>query len=205
MPMKPIPSNSPIRAERVAGLILAGGLSRRLGSPKQLLPWGDGTLLEHAIRQAEAVEELDPIVVVLPPGDLVPDPRHRRAHLVRRQESDGCSASLRTGLAALPNDIAALAVLPADQPGLTSDLIQPAIQTWQRHRPTALGTRYHGTPGHPLLFAAALLPTLRRLHGDKALWDLVQTLGPEVEWMDVAHPFPADIDTPEDAQRLQPK
>lgn len=167
-----------------------------------MLPFGGGTLLEHAVAQMEVVEDLDPIVVVLPPGDLVPDPRCRRARVVRRRQSDGCSASLRTGLAVLPDDLVAVAVGPADQPGLTADVIQQAVLHWQRVRPPSLGVRYRGAPGHPLIFGSTLLPSLRELHGDKALWDLVQALGPDALWLEVERPLPADIDTAEDLQKL---
>ncbi len=33
------------------GIVLCGGLSRRMGSPKALLPWGDVNLLGHAVRR----------------------------------------------------------------------------------------------------------------------------------------------------------
>src|SRR2546423_13601895 len=44
----PQPSGSPF----VSGLVLAAGGSSRLGRPKQLLPYGDGTLLEHVVKTA---------------------------------------------------------------------------------------------------------------------------------------------------------
>ena len=40
----------------VTGLILAAGGSKRLGTPKQLLPYGDATLLDHVLDTARACE-----------------------------------------------------------------------------------------------------------------------------------------------------
>ncbi len=200
--MKPSRSDSSSRSEKIACVILAGGLSRRLGSPKQLLPWGTGTLLEHAVGQAEAVESLDPIVCVLPPGELVPEPRCARAVAVRREASDGCSASLRSGLAALPAEAVAVAILPADQPGLTAKLIAEAASAWLRERPEALALRYRGAPGHPLIFCASLLPMLSGLRGDKALWDLLQEMSNAVRWVEIDEPAPPDVNTLEDYRRL---
>jgi molybdenum cofactor cytidylyltransferase len=185
----------------VAGLILAGGLSRRLGFPKQLLPYGAGTLLEHAIRQVEAVREIDPLIVVLPPGEPVPEPKHARARIVRRADDDGCSASLRAGIDALPEGIEALVILPADQPGLTPDFIRASVTAWCRAHPPALTASYRGTPGHPLVFSAALLPELMALRGEKAMWWLLERLGGNVVRVEIDAELPEDVDTPEDVAR----
>src|SRR3954466_8940293 len=97
---------------RVGGLILAAGRSRRLGRPKQTLPFGTGTLLEHVVAQAEAVSELDSLVVVLPAGDLIPSPRVSRPRPIHVEQEGACSSSLHTGLQALPDGLDAIAVLP---------------------------------------------------------------------------------------------
>jgi molybdenum cofactor cytidylyltransferase len=187
---------------RIAGLILAGGLSQRLGRPKQLLPYGNGTLLEHAVREAEAVPELEPLIAVLPPGDLVPDPKVERTRIVRRQEEGGCSASLHAGLAMLPPEIDALAVLPADQPHLLRDAIALATNTWLRSRPIALTLRYQDEPCHPLIFSAQLVPDLLSLKGEKGMWRLLESLGDAVHRVEIDHPVAFDIDTREDYERL---
>ena len=190
-------------SSQLAGLILAGGESRRLGRPKQMLPYGDGTLLEHAIAEAEAVAELNPVLAVLPPDESrVPDPRVRRARIVRRREDDGCSSSLHAGLHALPPSVPALAVLPADQPDVTSELISLAVGSWIRRRPPALALSYRGQLGHPLIFATSLLDQLRDLHGDKALWRLLERLGEAVERIEVDRALPRDVDTWDDYERI---
>jgi molybdenum cofactor cytidylyltransferase len=194
--MKPIQSNSPSPPEaQIAGIILAGGLSRRLGQPKQMLPYRGGTLLEHAIREAEAVTALTPLVGVLPPGDAVPDPGATRTLIVRRQREGGCSASLAAGLTALPPGIDALVVLPSDPPGLGRDLIRLAVDAWLERRSRALTLRFQGVPGHPLIFAASLLPTLAELRGDKAMWAMLERLGTEVDRVDIDVALPQDVDT----------
>jgi len=44
-------------AGRPLGFVLAGGQSRRMGRDKALLPWGAGTLLDHALRRLAAVSD----------------------------------------------------------------------------------------------------------------------------------------------------
>ena len=48
----------------VAGLVLAAGGSRRLGAPKQLLPYGSATLLDHTLGTARAAG-FDQLIVAL--------------------------------------------------------------------------------------------------------------------------------------------
>lgn len=186
----------------IAGLILAAGSSRRLGRPKQTLAFGEGTLLEHAVAQAEAVSQLDPVVVVLPPGDPFPTPRVERARVTRVESTGACSSSLHAGLHALSNGIEAIAVLPGDQPALDAPLIGLAAAAWLRTRPVALTLSYRGQPGHPLIFSASLRDQLLALHGDKAMWRLLDQLGTAVERVPVDVPLPQDIDTEEDYQQI---
>ena len=54
-------------APRVSGLVLAAGGSSRLGQPKQLLPFGGATLLDHALGVARACA-FDQLVCVLGGG-----------------------------------------------------------------------------------------------------------------------------------------
>src|SRR2546423_7670028 len=56
----PQPSGSPF----VSGLVLAAGGSSRLGRPKQLLPYGDGTLLEHVVKTA-CSSPIDQLIVAV--------------------------------------------------------------------------------------------------------------------------------------------
>ena len=59
MPSRP---DRPATTHRTAGVILAAGASRRLGRPKQLLPYGDGVLLDAVIARhglGKAVSSMD--------------------------------------------------------------------------------------------------------------------------------------------------
>jgi molybdenum cofactor cytidylyltransferase len=187
---------------RVSGIILAGGKSRRLGRPKQTLRFGDCSLLEHVIAQAEDVCSLDPLIVVLPADHSVPDPRVTRATLVRVQHQGTCSSSLHAGLAAIPVGADALVVLPCDGPDLTAAHIAAAVDVWIDTRPIALTLSFRGEPGHPLVFSTALLPRLADLHGEKAMWRLLDDLGDAVERVEIDAPLPRDVDTWEDYQAV---
>src|SRR5262249_60487727 len=61
---------------------------------------------------------------------------------------------------------------------------------------------YRGREGHPMLFARPLFDKLMGLHGDKAAWKLVDANPGLVRVIPFDRPFPEDIDTVEDFQRV---
>jgi molybdenum cofactor cytidylyltransferase len=184
----------------VVGIVLGAGRSTRLGRPKQDLPFGDRTLLEHVVRTAEQ-SDLDRIVVVVSPH--VARPAVVRAEIVANDDAaSGCSTSLRTGLDRVDvsdaNDArtAAVVLLLGDMPGVGADVIDAVVARWQATPSWAAVTHYEDGIGHPFVFAAAAVPTLRALHGDKAIWKIVEQEPPNrVVRIPVARPRPRDVDT----------
>ena len=86
----------------VTGLVLAAGGSRRLGEPKQLLPYGSGTLLDHALETARA-SAFDQLIVALGGGSG--EVRRRvdlsGADVVENPDfGEGCSSSIAAALSA---------------------------------------------------------------------------------------------------------
>ena len=68
---------------------------------------------------------------------------------------------------------------------------------------TALAAcRYDDGRGHPLAFGRGLFAELRELHGDKAVWKLVEQLADEVAEVRVPGSIPPDVDTREDYEAI---
>jgi molybdenum cofactor cytidylyltransferase len=180
----------------VVGLILGAGSSRRLGRPKQTLPLGDTTLLGWVVREAEA-SSLDRVVVV-----TRSDVDTGRADLARPDARDTtCSASLKAGLAAVgPCD--AVMLMLGDTPGVDASVIDAVRAAWESTRPWALVSEYDFGPGHPLVFGAEALPSLRALRGEKAVWRLLESEPERFEHTRLARPLPRDVDRWEDYEAL---
>ena len=186
----------------IVGVVLGAGRSTRFGSPKQLLPFGDTTLLGQAVRNANA-SSLDRVVVVL--GRASREIREvldsGRAEAVENTAyGEGCASSLRAGLDAAA-DCEALALLPGDQPGIRPEYIDRALEVWRRERSWALLCSYSNGPGHPFVFSREAFGELRGLHGDKAVWKLVERYPERVREVAVDAVLPPDVDTPEDYER----
>ena len=185
----------------VVGIILAAGSSRRLGRPKQTLPFGGGTLVSHVVADVEA-SALDRVVVVLDrdlAGRAASLPPGRAT--VAQSESDGtggCASSLQAGLSAA-GECAAVVLLLGDMPGVTPEVIDPFVAAWRASPTWAAVASYGDGIGHPLLFSADAFPVLRALHGDKAVWKIIDRESAErVARLTVDRPLPRDVDTWDD-------
>src|SRR5262249_57842743 len=84
---------------KVAGIVLCGGRSSRMGRPKAWLAFGDELMLQRVVRVLREV--VDPVVVVAAPGQDVP-PLPDTVEIVRDEvEGRGPLQGLAAGLAAL--------------------------------------------------------------------------------------------------------
>jgi molybdenum cofactor cytidylyltransferase len=92
----------------------------------------------------------------------------------------------------------ALVVLLGDQPGVRPGFIDMALSRWRRKRPWASVTSYREELGHPFVFAREAFGDLRRLHGDKAVWKLIEAYPERVSRTQIDAALPPDVDTPED-------
>ena len=180
---------------RVAGLVLAAGGSRRLGRPKQLLPYRGRTLLDHTldVARACAFEQLlcavgggaDDVLarVDLAGVTVVRNPRY----------GAGCSSSIAAALGAVDPRTDVLVLLLGDQPGVRPATIATLLE--RRGGATLAVCRYDDGRGHPFAFGRGAFGELADLHGDKAVWKLLDRHADAVVEVPIAGPVPLDVDT----------
>ncbi|HEX8103916.1 MAG TPA: nucleotidyltransferase family protein [Solirubrobacteraceae bacterium] len=186
----------------VSGLVLAAGGSSRLGQPKQLLPYGGATLLDAVVATARACP-FDQLVVAL--GGSVEAVRDtvdlRGADVVVNDGfGAGCSSSIAVAMAALDPRADVLVLLLGDQPGVTAATVG-ALLAGRGDAPLAV-CRYEDGRGHPFAFARPVFGDLGTLHGDKAVWKLLDARAAEVAEVPVAGHVPLDVDTWEDYEAV---
>jgi CTP:molybdopterin cytidylyltransferase MocA len=119
----------------IGAVVLAAGAATRFGAPKQRL------LLPAVL---ERVRGVDTVVVVSGAYELegaVPCPDWER----------GPGASLRCGLAALPEEAEAAVVVLADGPSLAPAAIERVVAEWRRGGEPVVAASYDGVRGHPLV------------------------------------------------------
>ncbi len=186
----------------VTGLVLAAGGSKRLGQPKQLLPFGDGTLLDHVLGTARACPFDQALCVI---GGGGPDVRER-VDLQGFEVVDnpafgaGCSSSIVAALAAVDPRADALVLMLGDQPGVTVAAVQALIS--ERGGADLAACRYDDGRGHPFAFSRAVFGDLMQLHGDKGVWKLMDRAGDAVADVSVPGAIPLDVDTWEEYEAV---
>ena len=182
----------------ITGLVLAAGGSRRLGRPKQLLPYGDTTLLGHVVATARACA-FDQLAVAI--GGAADEVRARvdlsgAEVVVNEAYGEGCSSSIAAALGAVDPRCDVVVLLLGDQPGVTAETVA-ALLAGRGGAPLAV-CRYDDGRGHPIAFARSVFGDLAALHGDKGVWRLLDQRADDVVEVEVAGAIPRDVDTPDD-------
>jgi molybdenum cofactor cytidylyltransferase len=191
---------------RVAAVVLAAGGSSRFGSPKQLLPWGNKTLLQHVVDRVLG-SSVDQVVAVLGhEAELTATLMRDRALqvVVNEDWARGQSGSLRAGLQALPQMYDACLFVLADQPNITPQLIDSLLARYRRTLAPIVAPVHRGRRGNPVLFARSLFPELLDMRGDQGGRQVLKRHEQDVETVEVQDPsLFLDIDTVENYEEAR--
>jgi len=185
------------------GLVLAAGNSKRLGQPKQLLAFRDRTLLDATLDMARACG-FDQLIVALGAAagevrstvDLSGCVAVDNVHFTQ-----GCSSSIVAALASVDDRADGLVLLLGDQPAVTPATVG-ALRSVGESGASLAVCRYDDGRGHPFWFARSMLRDLHELHGDKAVWKLLESGERSVTEVAIGGAIPLDVDTWADYELL---
>ncbi|MTW19196.1 NTP transferase domain-containing protein [Rhodoplanes serenus] len=188
-------------ARRLAAVVLAAGRSTRMGGPNKLLAEIGGRPLVRIAVEAALASRARPVVVVTGhqheavaaalaglPVSLVHNPDH----------AEGLSTSVRTGIAAVPDDAEGAVVCLGDMPQVGSGLIDRLIAAFDPEKgaliviPTIAGQR-----GNPVVWSRRFFPELGRLTGDVGARNLIAAYQEAVAEVAADPAAATDVDTPE--------
>lgn len=190
----------------IVGVILAAGRSRRMGRPKQTLPWPPGSLLAGTV-VASAFDAIarycERMIVVVGSDrcDVAGALEPRRFDLVA---VDSGAEMFRSICAAIEFALAhasqpkAILLQPADHPGVEPSTIEQLVQNWQS-TDLAVMPEYRGRGGHPVLIPGSLLQSVLRHPGEGGLrqfWERNKHLRRRIAVDDSS--CIRDVDTPAD-------
>ena len=193
------------REKRVAGILLAAGTSTRMGKTKQLLPFGEKTLIERVL--AEALNsELDKVVLVL--GYQAPEIKKiinpvssqpKLSIIENRRFKQGISSSIIAGLSEVENTHDHVMILLGDTPFIHRDLINLLLRRYLQSGRSIGAIKGKERPVHPVMFSRELYPELLTLQGDVGARALFTKYKDKVCLIEPEEPYDdRDIDTPED-------
>ncbi|MBC8100426.1 MAG: nucleotidyltransferase family protein [Armatimonadetes bacterium] len=194
----------------VGAIVLAAGLSSRMGRSKALLPWSDNhTVIAHILTQLQQTDVAQVLVVTGAYADQVAaqaavlgiDSVHNPEYATGEMLS-----SLKVGLRALPDTLTAALVVLGDQPRLEVSVVQQLLEALTQHNAGIVAPRYQGQRGHPMLISRHYWDDLLALPPGGAPRDVIQRHQTAVVWVDVdSDSVLSDMDTPEAyaAERLK--
>jgi len=186
------------------GLVLAAGGSSRLGRPKQLLDYQGRTLLDATLDMARSCG-FDQLIVAL--GGAGSEVRATVdlsgcAIVDNVHYTSGCSSSIVAALAAVDERAEGIVLLLGDQPGVdpaSVDALRAACESTDA--PLAV-CRYDDGWGHPFWFTRSVFDDLAALHGDKAVWKIIESGRYPVAEARIRGSVPIDVDTWSDYELL---
>jgi molybdenum cofactor cytidylyltransferase len=146
----------------LAAVILSGGASRRMGSPKALLSYQGRPFLEHlldvarhpkiGVRRIVLGADAEPIAKEV---DLSPD-----EIVINEEWEKGQLSSTQTAIRSLPPETDGIILLLIDHPLISSTLVGELVEAFYTSRKAIVLPVYEGRRGHPVIFSSALYPEL---------------------------------------------
>jgi molybdenum cofactor cytidylyltransferase len=184
---------------RIDVVMLAAGPSRRMGRPKQALPYKETTLLRHLVREALASQASGVTVVI---GAWAEHSRHEldqlAARIVQNEDwEEGMSSSLRRGLRSLSADTQACLIMLCDQPLISRFSLNRLIEAYRTGDFAIVASEYDGVPGVPAIYDRSVFPSLLGLSGDQGARQFLRSTDLSITRVPVPEAA-LDLDTPEE-------
>jgi molybdenum cofactor cytidylyltransferase len=191
--------------QTLAGIVLAAGESRRMGQPKQLLPFGEHTILERVV-DTLLTAGVGEVVVVL--GHLadrvraVLGDRPVRA-VVNALYRQGMLSSVKCGVQAVGAGYDAVLIALGDQPHIEGAVVSEVMRAYRDGDAGIVIPRYADKKGHPIIInLQKYREAIANLPEDAGLNALMQEHADDVRLIDVAtEDIIRDIDVPDDYTR----
>ncbi len=209
IPTRPHPreaDHSGLRAPRIGAVVLAAGMSTRMGTNKLLQEWRSKSLLRWTVETALA-SEARPVVVVT--GHEAPGTeavlRGLDVVVVRNAAyRDGLSTSLKAGLSALPATVDGALILLGDMPEVSPSLLNRMIAAFSPADGRGICVAVHdGRRGNPVLWGRSLFDDMAGITGDTGAKHLLRLHEEQLCEIEADASVLRDVDTPDALARLR--
>jgi molybdenum cofactor cytidylyltransferase len=190
----------------ISAIVLAAGLSTRMGQPKQLLPYGDHTVIEQVISVLLAAPVDEVLVVTGHERSAVEAVLSRwPVHVVFNPDyaDQDMLSSAQAGLRAVSCASQAVLLALGDMPAIQGDVISRLIQAYHETGDDYIYIpSYRMRAGHPVLVPRSYWQTILCLPPADTLRSALRARTTRVEWVVVDTPsILRDMDTPEEYER----
>ena len=171
----------------IAIVVLAAGASKRMGSPKQLLKWGDGTLIGNAIETVSKLASNELIVVLGAHYELIKNVIQTSPVTILNNENweKGLGSTIAFAVEYLQNsksNVDGVLITLCDQPLITADFLNLFISKFQSGKNQILATSYgNGKQGVPVLFDKVYFNDLEKLNSDEGAKEILKKYSSHME------------------------
>jgi molybdenum cofactor cytidylyltransferase len=198
----------------IAAVVAAAGRSQRMGEPKQLLPWGESSVIATVVTNLLAAG-VQPVLCVV--GHRAAEVQAALAgteatvvensHYLHRE----MLSSYQAGLAYMQNSlsgmelarVAGILLALGDQPHVGSNLIRQIVQQAELAPDKIVIPSYAMRRGHPFYLPQQLWAELAALGEGETLRELLRRHAPDIVYVEVdSDAILRDMDTPEEYRAL---
>jgi len=164
----------------LSAVVLAAGESSRMGTPKQILPWGDKTILETVISKLFNCRYIDDQILVVLGGNfekVIPifsNYNDHRLKIIRnRNYKEGMLTSVWSGLNSLNNSSEYILLTLGDMPLINIETFNELAAFAINNETTILVPIYQRKWGHPVIVHKSQIPDIYQLSGPGGLRTLL--------------------------------
>ena len=187
----------------ISAILLAAGQSKRMGELKQLMPFGQSTIVEQAVDNllGSAVNEVI-VVVGYKAEDVIKTIAAKPIKLaINPDYEQGMSTSIIAGLNLVHGRVQGVMLVLGDQPLVNSQTINSLIEEFYNHEKGIAVPTYQGKRGHPIIFAIKYKEQLLKLKGDMGGRQIIKDHPDDILEVAVnSESIVADFDTTDDYQ-----
>ncbi len=182
----------------VWAIVLAAGMSTRMGTQKLLLPFDGMTIIEKVVENI-LKSGIENIMVVLGADHekIAGVLEFWPVQTVRNENfQDGMHTSVMIGVYALPTRAKATLIFLGDQPLISENAIRKVVEAWHNSGKSIVIPLYEGKRGHPPLYDLKLRNELEHLDPSVGLRSVAQKFPEEIDEVETGSPgILKDIDT----------
>ncbi len=193
----------------VTALVLAAGLSTRMGRNKMTLPWKGRTIIGTVVEALLQGGVSDILVVT---GGGREDVRTAlKAYPVRtifnpNYTNGEMLGSYQAGLAAMPEDSLGALITLGDQPQIQPETVRSVLEKWSANPEKIVMPSIHMRRGHPWMLPRRLWPDVIELKSPLTMRDFLRSHENDIMYVMVGtESILADIDTPDDYRQASGK
>ena len=167
----------------LAAVILSGGASSRMGSPKALLPYQGQPFLDHLLEITTRPEIGARKIVLGADADSIAKVISLKANemVINSEWEKGQLSSIQAAIRKLPAGTDGMLLCLIDHPLISSALVEELISQFYKSKKPIVLPVYEGRRGHPVIFSASLYDELLRASLETGARAVVWAHASEVE------------------------